>query len=262
VDVAQGAVLAAFNQQIRRHRDAPAVGETIERDELVVRCISAGDGWNGLSWSDLDAGNADRVISAQIRRFADIGRPWEWKHYSYDQPADLDRRLLAAGFTAEPPETLMVAEIADLNLEIAPPPGVRIESIHDEAGIRNLMGVSTAVFGEGHEARGLVLLRRLGADPPTAAAAVAWAGGSPIAAGRVEFYFGTDFAGLWGGGTLAAWRRRGVFRSLVAHRAALAAANGFRYLQVDASPDSRPVLQRLGFFELAVTTPFVHAGGS
>ena len=91
---------------------------------------------------------------------------------------------------------------------------------------------------------------------------VALAGRTPISAGRVEFHPGTDFASLWGGGTLPAWRGRGVFRSLVAHRAALAAARGFRYLQVDASPDSRPILKRLGFVELATTTPFTHPGGA
>jgi hypothetical protein len=53
-----------------------------------------------------------------------------------------------------------------------------------------------------------------------------------------------------------------VFRSLVAHRANLASARGFRYLQVDASPDSRPILKRLGFVELATTTPFVHPGAA
>jgi GNAT superfamily N-acetyltransferase len=91
---------------------------------------------------------------------------------------------------------------------------------------------------------------------------IATAADVPIAAARVEFRAGTDFAGLWGGGTLSAWRGRGVFRSLVAHRAALASARGFRYLQVDASPDSRPILKRLGFIELATTTPFVHPGAT
>ncbi len=61
-------------------------------------------------------------------------------------------------------------------------------------------------------------------------------------------------------GQLPAWRRRGVFRALVAHRATLASARGFRYLQVDALPPSRPILKRLGFVELATTTPFVHPG--
>jgi hypothetical protein len=89
---------------------------------------------------------------------------------------------------------------------------------------------------------------------------IAVAGETPIAAGRVVFHPGTDFASLWGGGTLPAWRRRGVFRSLVAQRASLASARGFRYLQVDASPESRPILRRLGFVELATTTPFMHPG--
>ena len=86
-------------------------------------------------------------------------------------------------------------------------------------------------------------------------------GGDADLRGPGELHDGTEFASLWGGGTVPAWRGRGVFRALVAHRAALAAARGCRYLQVDASDDSRPILQRLGFVQLAVTTPFVHPGG-
>src|SRR6185503_2476359 len=112
------------------------------------------------------------------------------------------------------------------------------------------------VFGEDHSALGRVLLDALQRRPSSLAAVVAVAGDTPIAAGRVEFHAGTQFASLWGGGTVAAWRGRGVFRALVAHRAALAAERGFRYLQVDAMPASRPILQRLGFVELATTTPF------
>ncbi len=37
---------------------------------------------------------------------------------------------------------------------------------------------------------------------------------------------------------------------------ALASARGFRYLQVDASADSAPILQRLGFVAVATTTPY------
>jgi GNAT superfamily N-acetyltransferase len=67
---------------------------------------------------------------------------------------------------------------------------------------------------------------------------------------------GTEFAGLFGGGTLPQWRGRGIYRALVAYRARLAAARGYRYLQVDASPASRPILERLGFACLALTTPY------
>ena len=67
---------------------------------------------------------------------------------------------------------------------------------------------------------------------------------------------GTEFAGLWGGGTLPEWRGRGIYRALVRYRAELAAQRGYRYLTVDASPDSRPILERLGFIRLAITTPY------
>jgi GNAT superfamily N-acetyltransferase len=72
----------------------------------------------------------------------------------------------------------------------------------------------------------------------------------------VEFPEDSDFASLWGGGTVPDWRGRGVFRSLVAYRARLARERGYRYVQVDASDGSRPILQRLGFAKLAETTPF------
>jgi GNAT superfamily N-acetyltransferase len=45
--------------------------------------------------------------------------------------------------------------------------------------------------------------------------------------------------------TLPAWRRRGIYRALVAHRAKLAAERGRRCIEVDASDDSRPILERL-----------------
>jgi len=254
-------VLAAFDEQIRRRPEPDPRGKRVEHGDRVVRSISAGEGWSGVTWSALDDGSADAVIAAEISRFAELSRPWEWKLYSYDRPADLADRLLAAGFTREPAEALLVAEVAELSLDVPPPPGVELRAVVGERDVEALVSVHDEVFGEDHSALGRALLADLGARPSTVAAVVAWAGRRPIAAGRVVFNTGTDFAGLWGGGTVTDWRGRGAFRSLVAHRAALAAARGFRYLQVDALPDSRPILRRLGFEELATTTPFLHRGG-
>ncbi|MEV1320266.1 GNAT family N-acetyltransferase [Micromonospora arborensis] len=44
---------------------------------------------------------------------------------------------------------------------------------------------------------------------------------------------GTEFAALWGGSTLPQWRRKGIYRALVARRARVAADRGVRYLLVD-----------------------------
>jgi GNAT superfamily N-acetyltransferase len=254
-------VLAAFDEQIRRHPTTGAPGQRVERDEAVVRLV--GGGWCGVTWSALDEATADAAIAATIERFAHLGvAEWEWKHYSYDRPADLPRRLLAAGLTPEPPETLMVAEIAQLALDVPPPAGVELRPVTDARGVDALVRVHDEVFGGDHAPLFRDLPARLARRPAPVAAAIAVAGDTPIGAGRVEFHTGTEFASLWGDGTLPAWRGRGVFRALVAHRAALASARGFRYLQVDALPASRPLFERLGFVELAVTTPFVHSGVS
>ncbi|MGH7868539.1 MAG: GNAT family N-acetyltransferase [Candidatus Dormibacteraceae bacterium] len=219
-------------------------------------------GWSWVTWCDLDQASADAVIHAQISRFTELARPWEWKHYSYDQPQDLPDRLLAAGFTAQPAEALLVAEIADLTLNVPPPSGVELLAVLDKRGVEALTLIHDAVFGGGYSDSGANLLAGIARQPSSAAAVIAMAGRTPIAAGRLEFHTGNDFASLWGGGTLPTWRGRGIFRSLVAYRARLASARGFRYLQVDASADSSPILQRLGFVELATTTPFTHPGGA
>lgn len=255
------AVLAAFDEQIRRHPQPDAPDGFVEHDDTVVRSMSPAEGWSGVTWSQLDQRTADKVIAEQIRRFAELSRPWEWKHYSYDQPADLPDRLLAAGFAPQPVETALVAEIADLDLDALAPPAVQLSPVVDKQGVETLVAVHDEVFGGEHSSLGSSLLAGLQRRPSTAAAVVAWAEGRPISAGRVEFHAGTDFASLWGGGTVMGWRGRGVFRALVVQRAAAAAARGFRYLQVDASPESRPILQRLGFVELSTTTPFTHRGG-
>lgn len=246
------AVLAAYDEQVRRQPDGP-----VERDNGVIRCVSS-DGWSGVIWSDLDEVSADDAITAQIRRFA--GRPgrWEWKHYSYDRPADLPDRLMAAGFVPEPVEALLVAEIAELARD-AVVPGVQLVPVSDEDDVGNLVAVHEEVFGGNYSDLGTALLAGIRQQPSTAAAVVALADGRPIAAGRLEFHLGTEFASLWGGGTVPAWRGRGVFRAMVAQRAAVASARGFRYLQVDASADSRPILRRLGFVDLATTTPYVYS---
>jgi len=248
-----------YDEQVRQRPDPGGADGRVERADGVVRVL--GDGWAGVTWSELDATGAGAAIAAQVDRFDGLG-PWEWKHYSYDEPPDLAARLRVAGFVAEPAETLLVAEIADLDLQVVLPPGVALVPVVDGDGVAQLVRLHDEVFGGDHARLGAALTAQLARDPDGVAAVLAVADGVPVAGGRMELVPDSVFAGLWGGGTLPAWRRRGLFRALVAHRAALAAAAGARYLQVDASDDSRPVLVRLGFVELATTTPFTYAGRS
>ena len=88
-------LLAAFDAQIRKRPVPDDPRDVVETVDGVVRFISAGGGWSGITHADLAGRDADAAIAAQI---AAIPAPWEWKHYSHDEPPDLPERLLAAGF--------------------------------------------------------------------------------------------------------------------------------------------------------------------
>ncbi|MEV0374483.1 GNAT family N-acetyltransferase [Streptomyces sp. NPDC050636] len=256
------AVLALFDRQMRHDVPADSPGARVERDGDVVRQVGGPDDWNGVVWSDLDESGVDAAIAAQVGHFASLGRAFEWKVYAHDRPADLGERLLAAGFAAEPAEALMVAPVHDLcanaaPADIAPPEGVRLVPVTDAAGVELMVSVHEQVFGTPGARLRHRLLGRLAEDPDSVVMTVAMAGDLPVSAARMELPAGTDFAGLWGGGTLPAWRGRGVYRALVAHRARIAGERGVRYVQVDASDESRPILRRLGFTTLSTTTPYI-----
>ena len=257
------ALRAAFDEQVRRRTRADAPGAHAERAGVLVRRVATdGSGWSGITWSGLAGPDAaDRVITAQARYFAGLGLPFEWKLYDYDQPPDLGDRLAAAGFVPEEEEAVMVAEVADLVTQASVPDGVTLQPVTTEAGLGRFIQVHEQVFGGDHSRLRQSMLTQLREAPGRTSMVLALAGDEPVSAARVELPGGTQFAGLWGGGTMPAWRGRGIYRALVAYRAGLAAERGYRYLTVDASADSEPILRRLGFRCLARTTPYQWAPG-
>ncbi|MEV7069788.1 GNAT family N-acetyltransferase [Streptomyces sp. NPDC093990] len=252
------AVLALYDRDMREGAQPDGPGARVERVGGVVRQVAAEHGWNGVVWSGLDASNADAAIAEQIAYYTGLGREFEWKLYGHDLPVDLGQRLRAAGFTPEPEETLMIAEVADLTLDVEPPEGVRFLPVTDRAGVDLVADVHEKAFGTDSSRLRHQLLARLRDDPDTVVAVVALAGDVPVSAARMELVPGTRFAGLWGGGTVEGWRGRGIYRALVAHRARAAMERGYRYLQVDAMATSRPILERLGFEPLTITQPHVY----
>jgi GNAT superfamily N-acetyltransferase len=117
--------------------------------------------------------------------------------------------------------------------------------------------MEAAVWGSDESWYADTLEQELAADPVGLAVFVAESDGVVVAAGWVRFPSGTDFATLWGGATLPEWRGRGIYHALVFRRAQLAAERQRRYLEVDASTDSRQILERLGFLPITQTRPYV-----
>ncbi len=84
---------------------------------------------------------------------------------------------------------------------------------------------------------------------------VAYFDEQPASAAWIYFPKLSQFASLWGGATIHDFRKQGLYTSLLAIRAQEALARQVRYLTVDASAMSRPILARFGFEMIAYAYP-------
>lgn len=258
-------ILAAYDSQLRLlvPKAVPA-GHTYELLGRLLRVTGQRRGFiESARDLGVEGGMLDQLIAEQRDYFAGRGEVVEWKTRSHDLPADLEARLLAAGFIPEDRETVLVGETATMANDPVVPEGVLLTPARRRADLERIANMKSEVWGTDFSWVATDLRHRLAADPENLVVYMAEAAGVVVSAAWLEINPGTDFAGLWGGSTLPAWRGRGIYKALVAARAQVAAARGVKYLQVDASVDSEPILRRLGFRAITTTTPFVWtpAGG-
>lgn len=252
----------AYDRRLRAWVPDPVPeGVTIERDGPLVRILGMDDG-GFLTYRDLGGltGRAlDELIARQRELFARRGEQVEWKLHGHDEPADLADRLQAAGFEPQEPETVMIGPVAPLAATMPVlPDHVRLREVTARADLDRIADLTSTVWAADRAWLAAALEREIAADPQSLAVVVAEADGDVVSAGWIRYVPGTGFATLWGGSTLPQWRRRGLYRALVTYRARLADARGFTMLQVDASADSRPILERMGFIPVTTTTPYLY----
>ena len=201
----------------------------------------------------------DAVIARQRDFFAARGQRVEWKTYDYDEPADLGDRLLAAGFVKEDDEALILGEAGPLAAQqITLPAGVVVRAADSFEDFVRIREMSETVWGDDHSWVTDSLYPDWVARPDAMDVVVVEESreGPVLCAARGE-YDSSGFVGLWGGSTLPEWRGKGLYRATLLHRARLGLERGKEYVRVDASPDSEPILRRLGLHRVATTVPFV-----
>ncbi|GAA2739392.1 GNAT family N-acetyltransferase [Kitasatospora cinereorecta] len=252
------ALLAAYDEQMRGVTPNPPPGVTHQQDGPLVRVVGQFRGFvSGPAELGVAEGELDALIARQRDFFAARGEAVEWKVRGHDRPSDLTDRLRAAGFVPEEVETVMVGRAEELAAEPVVPEGVELRWVTADEDVRRIAAMETVVWGIEFDWLAEELIARLAADPEELRILVAEADGQVVSAAWMAVRPGTEFAGLWGGSTLAEWRGRGIYRALVAARATEAVARGVRYLQVDASADSAPILRRLGMHAVTTTTPYI-----
>jgi GNAT superfamily N-acetyltransferase len=210
----------------------------------------------GIGVDELDA-----LIGRVRDRSATLGQAIEWKTYGHDRP-DLTERLRMAGFVPEEQETIVIGQATDLTTAGETPAGITIRATTDPADLRRIADMESEVWGVDFSWLADDLRDRIATAPDDIVVLLAEAGGVVVSAAWLVSFPGTEFAALWGGSTLAQWRRKGVYRALVARRARTAVDRGVKYLLVEASEDSRPILQRLGLRAVGTTTPWVWSPAS
>ena len=258
-------VLRRYDLEERTRRDGAGPGFRIAWDRPVLRMIGPDPSAsaNAVLYANLDKSNAERSIARQIAFFAAEGRSFEWKHFCHDEPGDLPARLTAAGFRAEAHETFVALDLGRALPEPAKR-GVDVRRLDDPSSFGVIAQVNGAVYGDAEHAAWLerVIAAEKRADPDAIGVYAAFLGEVPVSVGWMRHRRGAPFGSLWGGATLSEHRGRGIYSALVAARAGDARERGCRWLTVDCSPMSLPILQRRGFERLAVITPFIWSAGA
>jgi GNAT superfamily N-acetyltransferase len=246
-------MLGIFDREQRQGEEFP--GAYREVGERVTRTVIRDEHFGFIPYFTLDETNADAEIEAQLAYFRSQGIGFEWKVYDHDRPVDLRDRLSAHGFEIEPPEALVVLDMQNAPDFYWTRDVSCVEKITKPEELKGIIQMEEEIWGGDHSWMQVRLGHDLVETPDRLSVFTVPMDGRVVSAAWVYYHPGTQFASLWGGSTLAAYRGRGYYTALLAVRAREARERGYRFLTVDASPMSRPILEKHGFQFLGFSTP-------
>ncbi len=238
-------ILALYDRALRRDVEYPDMRREAFPD--LVRLVDLTGRQGAVIYSQLDEQSADATIEEQIAYFEGIRQDFEWKVFGYDHPPDLVARLKARGFEIDEEEALLIYDLDHAAPEMLAPVTHDIRQLTEPEQVAPAIAVLEQVWNGSKD----WLAERLSTDlrerPETLRLYTAYADGKPVSAAWMYVNPGTPFAGLWGGSTLEGYRGRGLYSALLATRVQEARRLGVRFLTIDASPMSRPIVQKHGF---------------
>ncbi len=241
----------AYAAQLRgRVPEWPPTGAVVEQDGPFVRTHYGTHGTVGhRPLTDVPRAELAGLVRRQQEAFAARGEPVRWKVYGQDPP-DLAEELAAAGFTADAPRSLLVADLARL----APGRETGVRSVH--SGLPADSSWQALATASGPHAQPLAEFeadRGWRCDPGDFSVLIEH--GKAVAAGWLEVARGTDFmlvGGLTDPETAAAFVRHWTPPGDANHHRPGAAA----YCAAEADGELRTALLAAGFDELTTVRTF------
>ncbi len=241
-------IRALYDRQQRLGLEIPGAEKQVLAH--VVRILRPPPGMNYIVYSDVNADNADDVIAEQVADLRPLGQPFEWQVYAHDQPPDLVERLAAQGLAPEGWEPVMVLDLEAAPAALLAPVTADVRRLTRPEDLETVIAVEEQVWGGNFGwMRG-----RMGAHlavPGYLSVYAAYADGQPACVGWTYYNPYSQFGGLFGGSTLAAWRGQGLYTAVLAVRVQEALRRGLRFLLIEPSAMSLPIVRKHGFVELA-----------
>lgn len=253
-------LLNLYDTQLRIEIEYPGVRK--EAFPHLVRFIRPAPGMNFISYSRLEGMDISAVINEQVAYFSPMDQPFSWYIYDHDTLPNLKDHLLAHGFAPDDdPDAVMVLDMGETPPALLEPVPFDIRRLSQMEQVDDVVRVEEGVLGGDFS----WLKQRLGEHlkiPDYLSVYVAYIDKRPVCAGWVYYHPHSQFAGLFGGATLPAYRKRGLYTSLLAIRIQEAMRRGYRFLATGASPMSQPILARNGFYLLSHAYDYEWQGDS
>jgi GNAT superfamily N-acetyltransferase len=204
--------------------------------------------FNSIVHARFSRPDIDARIDAVLSHFRHRAQPVTWHIGPTSEPPDLAQVLLAHGMTHSEDEPGMAIEIERMRDDVGAPPGLAIEPVCDERGLRAWVDVWLfPVPDDVRQSIHTVLQQRgLGAD-------LSWRyyigrlDGKPVAIS--ELFVGHGVAAVHYVVTLPEVRRRGIGTAMTLHVLREARARGYGVAVLTASPEGISVYRRIGFRE-------------
>ena len=252
-------LLALYDDTMRRN--ANVSGCVREQTQNVSRYTTSTGSQRYLMWNTCRDAEAARVVDEELRAVRGRASVITWKLYAHDVAHNaMHDAMLARGFRGDDHATLMVTSVSAL-LSALPASDTRRATLN----VRQLLtandldayqNIWDEVWPDEPNTRYVndYKSRIEQHDPGVLFFAGFAENDNPVTSGYLFHHPGNPFALLCGGTTKTAWRRQHAYTRMLAVRAHASAMRGVRYLAVEASAESQPILARLSFMPLSTLT--------
>jgi GNAT superfamily N-acetyltransferase len=194
----------------------------------------------------------DELIESEIAQAKRDGvGALTWRTHGRDACGQLPARLVQRGFVGEHPSTQCFASVAALAPQFSTEAAagtINVRELTQPHEMDAYLPIWEQCFpGQDHQRYVNDYKNILASAEGGVRFFAAFDGGLAVASGYTFHNALAPMALLCGGATIPAYQRRGAYRALLARRVEAAREDGVHTLCVDASPNSAPILQKLGF---------------